>query len=117
MIQGFSIKVWAMTALAVGLLVAGGCNSRQGLADNAFDMTASTTLASSDGIGNQLFAPRSAGIETAAIFREAESAIAIAEAHEADGTYDAWYASFDRDFDEAGSTYVDVPVPLDDSQH
>jgi len=116
MIQGDSIKMLACAAAVATVLIAAGCGNHR-YSDAEFDMTANPTLASSDGIGTQLFAPREAGIATAAIFREAETAIAIAEAHEAEGTYEAWYASFDRDFDETGSTFVDVPVPLDDSQH
>jgi len=116
MIQGFTYKALALSTLAAGLLFVGGCGGHNYSAAE-FDMTGNPTLACSDGIGAQLFAPREAGVATAAIFREAESAMAIAEAHEADGTYDEWFASFDRDIDEAGSTYVDVPVPLDDSQH
>ena len=115
MIQGTTRNVIAILTLAGGLLFAGGCSNSYSTAE--FDMTANPTLACSDGIGAQLFAPAEAGSATAAIFREAEVAVAIAEAHEADGTYDAWYASFDRNVDEAGSTVVDVPVELDNSQH
>jgi hypothetical protein len=116
MIQGTTRNVIAIVTLAGGLLFAGGCGSNS-YSTTEFDMTSNPTLACSDGIGAQLFAPAEAGVATAAIFREAEVAVAIAEAHEADGTYDAWYASFDRNVDETGSTVVDVPVELDDSQH
>lgn len=109
-------KTLLAAAIITGTVLVAGCGSHE-YADGEFDMTGNPTLACSDGLGAQLFAPADGGIATASVFRTAESAIAIAEAHEADGTYDAWYASFDRTIGPDNTTVVDVPVIHDETPH
>jgi len=90
--------------------------------------TAGHSLGSGDMLGMALFEDNQTGGSDLALFRQAETAYQIAEAHEANGTYDAWYASLERvdedtaiaeaddqqqaeDEDKADDTFVTVPVP------
>lgn len=51
------------------------------------------SLAAGDALGVALFEPAADNSSRLAFFRNVDRAVAIAEAHEANGTYDNWYAS------------------------
>jgi hypothetical protein len=85
-------------------------------------VAAGHSLGSGDMLGMALFEDRQTGGSDLALFRQAQTAYQIAEAHEANGTYDAWYASLEpvdadtaiaqtEDEDKADDTFVTVPVP------
>ena len=85
-------------AAAAGLILAlTGCGSQQAEARRTAiyaNAVADGSLGAGDNLGRALFTTE--GQTRMAMFRTAESAFAIAEAKEADGTYDEWYASFIR---------------------
>jgi len=82
-------------AAASGLLLASvGCSNHAEARRQAIDTNAvaDASLGAGDGLGRALFTE--AGQTRMAMFRTAESAFEVAEAKEAQGTYDEWYASF-----------------------
>lgn len=102
-------------ALALSLLL-GGCGSDKTASVKQFptyDMTASASLAASDGLGAQLYATDADSTTRMAVFQVAEEAFALADAHEKNGTYDQWYASFIRpgDTQHDGTAIAGVEVP------
>jgi len=106
----------AIAALALTAALLTGCGSNQ-TADHLkytqYDMTATASLAAGDALGAQLYASDADSTVRMAIFRTAEDAFAIAEAHEKAGTYDQWYASFIRPGEqrEDGTAIAGVDVP------
>jgi hypothetical protein len=116
-----------LAAAAAGLmLTAVGCSDqsearREAMYINSY---ADASLGAGDGLGRALFTTE--GQTRMAMFRTAESAFTIAEAKEAEGTYDEWYASFIRpgepgydgttvaDADKAEEPEVTADEPVDD---
>jgi hypothetical protein len=116
--MNFLTRTAALAALALAVMLQTGCGSNH-VADHLkytqYDMTASASLGASDALGAQLYATDADSTVRMAIFRTAEDAFAIAEAHEKAGTYDQWYASFIRPGDERhdGTAVASVPVTND----
>jgi len=86
-------------AAAAGLtLTSVGCSSqaearREAMLNQSYAYaTPGGSLGAGDGLGQALFTET--GQTRMALFRTAESAFEVAEAKEAEGAYDAWYASF-----------------------
>jgi hypothetical protein len=93
-------RTLTILALVTGVGLAAGCGSTQSTADSqtpSLDAyVADGSLGAGDALGAQVFATDADATVRMAILRDAERAFAIAEAQEANGTYDAWYASFER---------------------
>lgn len=89
----------------------------------------SGSLGAGDSLGAQVFSTSDDTVRMAVI-RQTESAVAVAEAKAKDGTYEQWYASFDRDpghirlakarqaqddglqpSKSTTDTYTDAPIP------
>ena len=101
-----NVTKFALTA-ALALTVASltGCGKSSSTA--SLDLQSNTIFADSslgagDSLGGQVFSQHS-GTTSVAVLHTAEDAFALAEAQEANGTYDAWYASFDRPTDDIGT--------------
>jgi hypothetical protein len=109
-----------MAAVASLALLTVGCGSQQRSADASAAMPveayAGMSLAAGDGLGTQVFADDGAGATRFAMLRQVDDAIALAEAKEAAGEYDAWYASFIRPGEEGhdGTAIAGVEVPADE---
>lgn len=85
-------------SLSLGVAALTGCGKTSSTASidlqgNSFLVDGS--LGAGDSLGGQVFAEQS-GTTSVALLRQAEDAFALADAQEAAGTYDQWYASFDR---------------------
>lgn len=129
-----TLKIVMTLAATFAIATLTGCNEQAKTAsiDTAaqqYAMAANGTLGAGDSLGSQVFSTSDDTVRMA-VLRQSESAIAVAEAKVKDGTYEQWYASFDRDpgavrlakarqSDNDGlkpstsstDTFVDVPVP------
>jgi len=133
-----STKILLAAAASGLLLTAVGCSNtaearRQAVYMNAI---ADGSLGAGDSLGRSLFTET--GQTRMAMFRTAEAAFEVAEAKEAEGTYDQWYASFIKPGDDGyeaalakakgleaepevpgddqpieTETFVEVPVPTE----
>ena len=135
MFAGNTLKIVMTLSATFAIATLTGCNEQNKTAsiDTAAQQYAmaagSNTLGAGDSLGSQVFSTSDDTVRMA-VLRQSESAIAVAEAKVKDGTYEQWYASFDRDpgavrlakarqADNNGlkpsssstDTYVDVPVP------
>lgn len=108
-------KLASLTCALVAYAMLNGCGSEKtaGLSYGTYDMTASASLAASDGLGAQLYATEADHTTRMAVFQVADEAFALAEAHEQAGTYDQWYASFIRpgETQPDGTAVAGVEVP------
>lgn len=91
------IGLTAAVCFAAALMV--GCSHRQAddlSAAAPVEAYAGMSLAAGDALGMQVFANDGEGATRFAVLRQVDQAIALAEAKEAAGEYDEWYASFIR---------------------
>jgi len=101
MMQGNKIqKLMAAGTMLVAIAALNGCGqtntTAKGVQFDQGQMLADAGLGAGDSLGSQVFYETAGTQTTVAMFHEAEAAFAVAEAQEANGTYDEWYASFDR---------------------
>jgi hypothetical protein len=101
MMQGNKIqKLMATGTMLVAIAALNGCGqtntTAQGVQFDGAQLFADSGLGAGDSLGSQVFYETSGSPTTVAMFHQAEDAFAVAEAQEAAGTYDEWYASFDR---------------------
>jgi len=110
------IAIAATIFAAAGLAV--GCSADHRASEYGampVEAYAGTSLGAGDALGMQVFANDGEGATRFAILRKVDDAIALAEAKEAAGEYDEWYASFIRPGDERedGTAIAGVEVPDD----